>query len=171
VTFTPKFNAKFGRGIPKRILKLIERDQVGALAEANKNEDGTDGPVLAPFKQFNKARPADPVLPAVSVYKRRVRDINQAEGQRVESTPEWAIEVAVEAQTEDAAIETLEIYVEAVDSILRADPNAILADVDDDVKGLVELEITAHEYGRPVADGQRYVAAAAITLQAKMMEV
>jgi hypothetical protein len=171
VTFTRKFNAKFGRGIPQNVLTLIERDQVEALAEANRNEDDTDGPVLTPFKQFNKARPADPVLPAVSVYKRRVKDIDQAEGQRVESTAEWAVEVAVEGPTEDRTMELLEIYVEAVDSVMRADPDAILERVADDVRGLVELDIVEHVYGQNVPDGQRHIRAAAITLTAKLFEV
>ncbi len=165
MTFTRRFNAKFGRGIPKHVLTLVERDQAEALAEAN------DGEPLPPIKQFNKARPADPVLPALSVYKRRVKPINQAEGQRVESTPEWAVEVAVEGSTEDATMELLEIYVEAVDSILRADPDAILESLPDDVKGLVELDITEHVYGNNVPDGRRHVRAAAITLVARMFEV
>lgn len=170
MTFTPKFSAKFGRGIPKRILELIDRDVVGALAEANKNEDGSPGPVLAPFKQFNKARPADPVLPAVTAYKKWVKDINSPEAQRVESTPVFAIEVAVEAKTEDAARELLEVYVEAVDSILRADPDYLLQDMTPGVAGLVQLEITAHVFDRPSLDGSRGVAAGEITLQAKMTE-
>lgn len=170
MSFEPLFKAKFGRGIPKRILELINRDMVEALAEANKNEDGSPGPVLEPFRQFNKARPADPVLPAVSAYKRRVKGIEQAEGQRVESTVEWAIEVADEGETEDGVTETLEIRVEAVDSILRADPEYLLQDMPAEVRGLVELEITEHVYGQNQSDGQRHVRAAAITLQARMME-
>lgn len=164
MTFTRRFNAKFGRGIPLNVLTLIERDQVEALAEAN------GGTALPPFK-FNKARPADPVLPAVSVYKRRVKDIDQAEGQRVESVAEWAVEVAVEGPTEDATMELLEICVEAVDSIMRADPDAILEGLPDEVKGLVVLDITEHVYGNNVPDGKRHVRAAAITLTAKLFEV
>jgi hypothetical protein len=164
VSFERRFNAKFGRGIPRNVLKLIERDDAEALTEAN------DGEALPEFKQFNKARPADPVLPAVSVYKRRVRDIGQAEGQRVESTPEWAVEVAVEGPTEDDTMELLEIYVEAVDSILRADPDAILESVSEEVRGLVVLDITEHVYGQDVPDGKRHVRAAAITLTARMTE-
>lgn len=168
MTFTPRFSAKFGRGVPKHILKLIERDQVEALAVAQDDEDAAP---LAPFRQFNRARPADPVLPAVSAYKRRVKDIEEAGDQRVESVVEWAIEVADEGPTEDAVMETLEIRVEAVDSILRADPDYLLQDLPPEIAGLVVFEITEHVYGGNVPDGKRHVRAAAITLQAKLFEV
>jgi hypothetical protein len=164
VSFTRLFDTKFGRTIPKRVLQLIERDNEAALAAAN------GGVALPKVKQFNKTRPSDPVLPAVSAYKRRVREINQPEGQRVESVAEFAVEFAVEAQTEDEAQERIEIYVEAGDSILRADPDYLLQDLPEGIRGLVELEITEHVYSRPVPDGKRSVAAAAITLTARMFE-
>lgn len=170
-----RFNTTFARPLPQNILNVVEANQAAFLAEAN--VDGADQPLpaLPVFNEFNRARPTNPTFPALTVYRRRTRNITQENDQIISGVAEFAIEIAIEAETPDAAMSALEIYVEAVDSIIRTvgveNPMMLLAGIDESVAGLITLDITEHVYGNNEPEGTRHVRAAALTLTASLMEV
>jgi hypothetical protein len=164
------FNATFAKPIPRNVLALVKAKWEAASAEATGEVEG-----LPPFKSFKRARPKDPHFPGIACYRRRTGKIFDGGNMLLNSTPEFAVEVALEGDDEEELLDRLETYVEVVDSIIRTaareESGLLLDGFPEDSQVLVTIDIPEHVYGQDVPQQKKHIRVAALTLTAELTEV
>lgn len=164
---TPMYRACFARQLPKNVLDLVKEKWEAASTEIT-------GAALPPFKAFRLSRPKDPHFPGLAAYRRATRRIVEGGNFLLNSSPEFAVELAHDGDDEEKVLEELETRVEVVDSIVRTaairEPGKLLKDFPEFSRAAMTISIPEHVYGQNVPQGKKHIRVAALTLIADLLE-
>lgn len=148
--YARKFKAQFARQLPKNIIALVKAQQSAAIIEIA-DEYGVS---LAPYIEFNRSVHKKVDTPCFTIYRKRVRKIENVEDHTLSSVPVFGLISTVEGADEDEAQDFSELYMQLADSIVRS------ASKDDMLVGLGSKrwnwEITEHIYYPNSPLGTRY---------------
>jgi hypothetical protein len=162
--YNPKFGARFGREVARNVLGLVKAQQAAAFALIFEET----GVTLSPFKEFNRSVHKQVDAPCFTAYRRRARRIAQDDGGMLASIPVFGLISTVEGANEDEAQELCELYMQAVDSMVRS---AADTDLFANLPYAVSVvEITEHIYYDNAPLGTRYRQAVEGVLEIGLLE-
>lgn len=150
--YRPTFNVAFARQVPRNVTVIVKAQQADAFQKIFEDYAIT----LPPFIEFNRSVHKKVAVPCFTAYRRRVRGIRNDEGQWLSSVPVFGLISTAEGADEDEAQDLCELYMLAVDSIVRSAARSDIFAGMAGLKGHWSYEITDHIYYDAVPIGTRY---------------